>query len=440
MKTRFFAAVAALALLAPLALSAGAQGDSEGGGRGTELVFWTFQDLHAQFLQKQVARWNAANPAQAIVLKAEVLPYDDMHNKLLVSLQSGVGAPDIVDIEISKFANFMKGRIQLAPLNDLLDPIKDKFIGSRLDIYAKDGKYYGLDYHVGAAVIYYNVEILKAAGVDVDSIKTWSDYIKAGRKVLAVTGKPMATLETTDQWSLYPLISLAGSDILDKDGKVILDNDTNIRVLQMLDDMVNKDKIAVGAPGGFHHHEEYYGFMNDGGAASVWMPLWYMGRFTDYMSDLKGKIAIRPMPTFDGSPEARGIRSRFLSTGMGGTGTAVTLQSKNVDLAKKFLIFSKGTKEGSLATWTDLGFDPIRWDVWTDPAINAPNKFTQYFTNKDIFGMMAPLKAGFNSTNVGEKFPEVVDLIKRNVSFQVLVERSKTPERALKDAAAELRK
>ena len=72
--------------------------------------------------------------------------------------------------------------------------------------------------------------------------------------------------------------------------------------------------------------------MNDGGAASVWMPLWYMGRFTDYMPDLKGKMAIRPMPVFDGS--VNGIKSKYLSTGMGGTGTAVTMKSKNLQLAK----------------------------------------------------------------------------------------------------------
>ncbi len=440
MKKRVIAALAALALIAPAAVFAAGQGEAAAKPSQNEFVFWTFQDLHAQFLQKEVARWNAANPGQQITLKAEVLPYDDMHNKLLVALQSGVGAPDMVDIEISKFANYLKGKIQLAPLNDVLKPDMDKFITSRLDNYAKDGNYYGLDYHVGAEVIYYNVEILKSAGVDVDSIKTWADYIKAGEKVLAATGKPMCTLESTEHWSLYPLISMAGSDILDKSGKVILDNDTNIKVLSMLDDMVHKYKIAIPAPGGFHHSEEYYGFMNDGGAASIWMPLWYMGRFTDYMTDLKGKIAIRPMPIFNGSPEAKGIKSKYLSTGMGGTGTAVTMQSKNVDLAKKFLMFAKGSKEGSLATWTDLGFDPIRWDVWTDPAINAPNKFTQFFTNKDIFGMMAALKDGFNSTVITEKYPEVIEIMKRNVSYQVLVEASKTPEQALKDAAADLRK
>ena len=93
----------------------------------TDLSLWTFQELHANFYQSMVPIWNAANPSKQITLKPEVFPYDDLHNKLLVALQSGVGAPDLADIEVSKSANYLKGTIQLAPLNDLLDPIKDKF-------------------------------------------------------------------------------------------------------------------------------------------------------------------------------------------------------------------------------------------------------------------------------------------------------------------------
>ncbi len=255
---------------------------------------------------------------------------------------------------------------------------------------------------------------------------------------MAKTNKPMTTLETTEHWSIYPLISLAGSDVLDKNGKVILDNPTNIKVLQMLYDMVYKYKIAIAAPGGFHHSVTYWGFMNDGGAASVWMPLWYMGRFTDNMPDLKGKMAIRPIPIFDGS--VNGIKSRFLSTGMGGTGTAVTMQSKNLALAKSFLVWVKGSKEANIAIWQQLGFDPMRWDVWTDPAMREPNKFTRYFQNNDIFGMMVAVKNGLNTTVVSGNYPDVIDILKRNVSYQAIVEQSKTPEQALKDAAAQLRK
>lgn len=398
----------------------------------TTLTFWTFQELHKAFMDDAVETWNKQNPNEQIILKTEVYPYDQMHNKLLISLQSGVGAPDIADIEISKFANYLKGRNpQLVPLNRIVEPVMDRLIKARFDNYAKDGKYYGIDYHVGATVMFYNKEYMDQAGVDVDSIVTWDDYVEAGKKVVAATGKPMTTVEVTEHWTFYPMLSQYGSDIFTPDGGVILDNEDNIKVLTFIRDMIYKHKIAIPAPGGFHHAEEYWAFMNQGGAASLMMPLWFMGRFVQYMPDLKGKIIIRPLPAW----KPGGARS----AGMGGTGTVVTVQSKHQDLAVRFLEAAKLSREGAIKTWTILGFDPIRWDVWDDPAMREDNIYTEYF-GKDVFNMLLEIKDEINPTVITDKYPLAIDLLKKNVCFKALRELSQTPEEALKEAARELRK
>ncbi len=391
----------------------------------TTLTFWTFQEVHTAFMKDAVESWNKANPKEQIELKIDVLPYDDLHNKLLISLQAGTGAPDLADIEISKFANFLKGKKPgLAPLNKYIAKYLDKIIIGRMDSYKKDGNYYGIDYHVGASVMYYNTDYMKAAGVDIDKIVTWDDYEAAGKQVLAKTGKPMCTVESTEHWSFYPLIVQQGSDFLDKNGNGQLDNPINVKTLEYLKKLVDEG-VAVVAPGGFHHSEEYWSFMNNGGAASVWMPLWYMGRFTSYMPKLSGKIAVRPLPVW--------TKGGARSAGMGGTGTAVTTQSKKMDLACRFLVYAKASEEGSVKTWTILGFDPIRWDAWTDPAMKAKNQYTDYF-GTGVFDMLVSIKDEIKGINVGAKFPQAVTLVQKNVMFKVLGEKSATPAQALADA------
>lgn len=395
----------------------------------TKLTLWTFVELHQQFYESMVERWNEAHPDEPIELEAVTYPYDDMHNKLLLALQSGVGAPDIVDIEIGKFPNFLKGTPQLVELNDIVEPELPNIVKSRVDIYSKDGKYYGIDFHVGATVMYYNKELLDQAGVDPDSIKTWDDFEAAGKKVVAATGKPMLTLEVRGPWSFWPAISQQKSDLLDEDGNIILDNETNIRTLQFFQKLI-KEKVAIAAPGGDHHAEEYYGFMNNGGAAAVFMPFWYMGRFTDYMPDLKGKIIIRPMPAW--------TEGGYRSAGMGGTATTITTQCKNIDLAKKFVAFAKLSKEGNIEIWKQLGFDPIRTDVWNDPQLREPNKFTEYFGD-DIFDTLIEVKDEIHPVNVREKTPLVFDALRTKVNIAALVE-FKDPAEVLKSVADELRK
>ncbi|WP_123041983.1 ABC transporter substrate-binding protein [Cohnella candidum] len=403
--------------------------NSGGSGAGTvTLTFWTFNELHQKFFESMAEKWNAANPDQKIKLEATTFPYDDNHNKLLVALQSKTGAPDMADIEISKIGNYLKGDPQLVPLNDIVEPEKANLVMSRLDNYAKDGKYYGIDYHVGAQVIYYNKEILDQAGVNADDIKTWDDYEKAGQQVLAKTGKPMTTIETTDQWSYWPLVVQHGSDFLDKDGTVKMNDQANLDVLTYLQKLV-KEKVAVAAPGGFHHAEEYYGFMNGGGAASVWMPMWYMGRFTDYMPDLKGKIIIKPMPVFK--------EGEMRSSGMGGTGTVITNQSKNQEIAKKFLAFAKLSKEGTIEIWKQLGFDPIRSDVWEDPALKETNKFTDYF-GTNLWDVLIGVRDEIAPTNIKERTPAVSDVIKTKVMFQAIND-LKDPKQVLDEAAASIK-
>jgi arabinosaccharide transport system substrate-binding protein len=401
-----------------------------GSGEPTKLTFWTFQNAHQEFMVKAQDRWNEANPDRPIELEVGVYSYDDNHNNLLIALQSGTGAPDIVDIEIGRFANYLKGTPQLVPLNDIVEPLKDKLVMSRFENYAKDGQYYGVDYHVGIPVIYYNTTICEEAGVDVDTIVTWDDYIEAGKQVVEKTGIPMCTLETTEHWSYYPIVTQTGSDWFDKDGNVTLNDPRNVEVLQMLYDMMYTDKIAVAAPGGFHHTEEYYGFMNGGGAASVWIPQWYMNRFTDYMPDLKGSVAIRPLPVWE--------EGGTYGAGMGGTGTSITNQCENIDLAKEFLSFAKLSEEGATATWTELGFDPIRGDVWSSDAMKADNKFTEFY-GKDVFTMLEPLKDRLTSINFTEKFPNAQTLVQSSVVFKVLSEQSMTPQEALDAAAEELK-
>jgi len=149
------------------------------------------------------------------------------------------------------------------------------------------------------------------------------------------------------------------------------------------------------------------------------------------MPDLKGKIIIRPLPIW----EKGGARS----CGMGGTGTVVTIQSKNKELAVKLLDFAKLSKEGAIKTWTVLGFDPIRWDVWDAPEMKADNKFTDYF-GKGIFSMLLSIKSEIPGTMITDKYPAAIDLLKKNVCFKVLSNQSQTPEQALKEAADELRK
>jgi arabinosaccharide transport system substrate-binding protein len=394
-----------------------------------DLTFWTFVDAHADFFLKQAERFNAAHPEVVIKLEPTVIDYQDMHDKLLIALQSGTGAPDLVDIEIAKFGTFMRGDIQLHDLTPLIERSGKDLVIERMAPYQGGGQQYGVDYHLGALVMYYNKELLDQAGVDVDSIVTWDDYIEAGKKVKEETGAWMATIETTDKWSVSPLMQENGGGVYDKDGNLILDSPANAEALQLLSDMFHVHQILTVAPGGYHHSPEYYAMMNDGDkVASVWMPQWFMIRFKEFMPDLKGKMVVRPLPAFE--------EGGMISTMGGGTGTAITKQidPEKLGAAMEFLEFAKLTREAQVLIWTDLGFDPYRLDVYDDTELNNPD---EYFSNEPVMqtikGMLDRLTPEYN----GPRYPEAQQQIREKIAYG-LFEENKPPADLLSTAQGEI--
>ncbi len=378
-----------------------------------KLTFWTFQELHTQFMQPAVERWNANPDNPKIEVEMVVYPLEEMNNKLVIAMQSGEGAPDICDVEIGTFANYLKGDVQFAPMNEYIEPIKDVLVMSRFNNYAKDGTYYGIDYHVGAMVVYYNTEVLEAAGVNYKDIVTWDDFHEAGKKVLAQTGKPMTTWESTDCWSIYPLVNQHGGDWLSRDNEVRMDEPVVADTLAFMEDML-KDGTAVPTPGGMHHMEEYYSWMNGGNCASVVMPFWYVNRFTNYMPDLKGKMKIGVMPTWtDGG---------YKSAQMGGTGTVAlnTAGNKNVEVAKAFLADAKLSKEGAISCWTLLGFDPVRTDVYGTPEMAAPNEFYDYYGD-DLFDAVSSVLDDIPDTALTSLYPAATDIVKGTMAYDIVI-------------------
>ena len=340
---------------------------------GTEMSFWTFQELHVGFWTSMADVWNEQNPDRPINLTVTTGESHSLHRKLLIACQAGEGTPDMADIEIGYYGSFLKDDY-LLPINDAVEPYKDDVVMSRVDMYGdKDGNEYGVDFHLGASVCYYNMDIMNEAGVDPADIVTWDDYVEAGKTVLEKTGKPMCAVETADLFLPQLMMLEKGAQYVDEDGNPNIATEEHAEVIDYIRNMIDLGICEV-APGGGFHTEEWYGHLNGGGVASIAMPLWYMGRFTDYMPDLNQKMAIYPIPVWN-----EGDTREVLQ---GGTGTSVIKYTENADLAKDFLAFAKLSKEGCTYEWNELGFDPIRTELWDDPEIteNKDNKFLSYFT------------------------------------------------------------
>ncbi len=403
---------------APTQTTAGG-GEPSGEARVVDLTFWTFVQDHADYIESRAADYNASQSEVEIRIESTSIDWDDMHNRLLIALQSGTGAPDLVDIEISRFGPFSRGEVQLHPLNDIVEAASANLVSERLAPYMVDGLPYGIDYHLGAFLMFYNTEVTDAAGVDIDAIETWDDFIEAGLQVKAEVGVPMTTIETSGGFSLNGLMLLNGGGRYDALNNRILEDPANIEAAEFIQDLIYEHEIAVPAPGTHHHSVEFFESFNSGGSASLWMPQWYMIRFPENMPDVEGKIKVRPLPAF----RAGGA----VTTMGGGTGTAITRQidPDKLDAAKDFLGFAKLTYDGQVKLWTELGFDPFMLDVYDDPALADPDP---WFGNEPVMANIKDMLDRLAPEYTGPHYAEISQFMGDVMAHRLFVERQSAAE------------
>lgn len=363
-----------------------AEGDvsTAGDPNGTPISIWSFVDAHNAFYAKMVEKWNAENPDKTINATFTTYPYADMHQKLLMSLQAGSGAPDICDVEMGQVPNIYAGLdTWLYPLDDAMAPYKDDMLASRMDAYkGSDGRQYGAPFHVGATVMYYNMKALEAAGItqdDVDAVVTWDDYQALGEKYLDAIGSPDGKYWTSvdtggTDWQWIAMAEYGEDWTGGQGGKAEVQLESVKNMLTMEQGWIDSGLAEVSPDG---HVDLEAGFQNilDGNIVSFPKAMWYMSRFINYMPEEKGNWYLGKCPVFkEGQP---------CSVGIGGTGTVVTQQSQNKALAADFLCYAKMSPEGETMIWNDLGFDVVNTSLWSDEAFahDESNQYNTFFRN-----------------------------------------------------------
>lgn len=396
---------------------------------GTHLEMWSFVSMHNAFYASMVDKWNQENPDKKIYVTFTTYPYADMHDKLLLSLQSGTGAPDICDVEVGQFPNIVAGESKwLYPLDDAVSQYKDDMVQARLDVYSKDGHVYGAPFHVGATVMYYNAALLEQYGIDYTQIKTWDDYEKAGEQLKEKSNGEvyMTSVDTGGTDWLWLAMAEKGEDWTGGEkGKANLELDSVKDMLNMQQKWL-KDGIAEVSPDGHVDLEAGYQNILNHKIASFPKALWYMSRFLNYMPEEKGNWALAKCPVFEEGDKC--------SVGIGGTGTVVTQQSKDPKVAAEFLAYAKCSPEGEKQIWEQLGFDVCNTSLWTDPSItqDTSNKYISFFRTNP-FDTLNSIKDDIGKISVTKISPTINEQICTTTLNDVL-ENGKSVDDALKEA------
>ena len=277
----------------------------------TEITVWAW-NVAAKALVESAKSFNQKYPK----IKVNVQEYglaQNVYERYSVILSSGVGVPYIIQIESDYVQTFAETYPQyFFDMNGYID-IEGKVDPSKISTsYDSEGKLVSIPWDSGPVVMFYREDLFNQAGIDINSIITFEDYISAGKKLkekfpnITMTGLPF----TQDENLFRCLLVANKSYYLNNKGEITVASSKAIETLQMIKRLIDEGvaKNTINWDGGI--------VANKNGELASWiMGGWWGGTIKDQMPEMKGKWKRAPIPAFPDGARA---------SSSGGAGLSIT--------------------------------------------------------------------------------------------------------------------
>ena len=245
---------------------------------------------------------------EGIDLTVEVVSWNDIYTVVNTRI-SGNSAPDILNIDV--FADYQADDL-LLPAEEFVSPeTYAKMYPAFLEQSNIDGTIWAIPDLASARAMYYNVDILEAAGVEVPT--TWEELTEACKKIkeydssIYPWGIDMTTDEGQAAFAYY--IWNNGGDFTDAEGNWTLDTPENVEAIEYAISLV-KDGYTNSDPA----NETRYTLQDLFGAGKLAMMIG-PNSIPTYIKEGGSSInyAFAAIPTNGGNPSvSAGVMDRFM--------------------------------------------------------------------------------------------------------------------------------
>ena len=331
-----------------------------------KVTVWSFDDNYKVL---NLAKERFKNEYPNVNIELINIDKNKIYDKTIESLKSGKDIPDIVTVEgyniNNLISNFPSGFIDL---KEYVNPIKGKFLPYKMKEVTVKDKVMAVPFDASPSAMFYRKDIFKSAGVVAEDIKTWDDYIEAGKKIsLKYGGKvKMLPLDLKGDNSFYRQL------INQQEGKPILNSEESIKALELIKKMV--DSNIVFEASGFQNIVD---LAKKGEIASMPYTAKWNNIINTTLKNEKNNWDILRFPSF----EPGGKNAACLE----GSDLMLASTSKNKEASVTFLLFAVTDKTTSIAALRDYGVYPS-YNNCGDEITNC--KFTQIA--RDILNISYP--------------------------------------------------
>lgn len=351
------------------------------------------------------------------------------NTKLYTQLATGTGVPDIMQFQNRDTQTALaKYPGAFLDVTDVIQPKEKDIVSAVLPLSKLEDKYYAYPWDIAPVAMFYRTDIFEANGIVADDIKTWDDFIEAGKTINEKTnGKTKIFGFDYNGASSFdmPLVLFYenGGSFFDADGKVNFNTPATQEAFKMVKKMMDAD-ITLNLPNEWT--DRITALANDS-LCAVPYGIWFTGTLQENLADQAGKWGLMKLPAF-----TEGGNNQANS---GGSTVMISSQTKYPELAKAFLDWFLLTDEGNAINMNVSGLFDSYIPSYQDES---------YKTVSDYFGISPAQFAASVSTEIPELpfpayFTDIGQIFQTNAIGQYFLEKGDL-DKVLNDATAAAQK
>ena len=389
-----------------------------------EITIWSW-NVAASSLKATIEGFNKQFPDVKVTVQD--LGNQPTYDKSIAGCAAGgEGLPDIVTIENGEAENYWSQFPDcFVDLHTLGYTAEDqaKFPDFKRTELEVEDKAYAMPWDSGPVAMYYRRDFYEKAGVDPASIKTWDDFIAAGKKIQeANPGVTMTNADFNGDSEFFRMIANEqGCAYFAADGQSITVNQPGC--------VASMTKIKEMKDAGIITSADWGTKITNNTADKVASQMyggWYEGTIRTESPDGSGKWGVYLMPSLT----ADGPRAANL----GGSSLAITSVSNNKEAAYAYLKYALATNEGQIAMLKGFGLVPSLISALDDPYVSEGQPYWGgQAVWKDILGTLPKVVP-----SRGTPFQSDAEIIVRAVQTKYLGGGYPDAKAALDDAASQI--
>lgn len=315
---------------------------------------------------------------------------EDINNNFEYILKNHNNPVDIISIDDGYVKYAVNKNIEsFLEVTEDINDYKSGLLDNNINTVTVDGKIYGFPWDTYPKAIIYRRDMFSSYGINQEDIKTWSDYIEAGRIISKATKKAfMANVENNNSDIYLILANQLGSCYFNKDGKSNFSSKEWMRAHELVKIFYEEGLIVD-----FNSKTEIIRKAKEDKVISFIADPTYAVELMKSSPEANEKWGVMKMPAF----EPGGNRDISL----GGINLMINKKTSNAKLAKEFIKFSLTDEHLQVDLLNEYGRFPVFKSTYDFIDFN---KEIVYFNNS-IWRLFASVEKGAFKINYTSYFP-----------------------------------